>query len=100
MSELVAIKGVGPGKAQKLEAAGYTTVQSVAQLDLRKRIEIDGVSQDFLKTAKANARALLKQRGIPVEKSAYTTSTVATTPSGQKAPRRSFWSRIFARKTA
>ncbi len=57
--ELSDVKGVGPSAARKLRKAGVTTVEALAELDLRKQ-SIDGLSSENLATLRENAQRFLK----------------------------------------
>lgn len=57
--ELSDVKGVGPSAARKLRQAGVTTVEGLAELDLRKQA-VDGLSSENLATLRENAQRFLK----------------------------------------
>ncbi len=86
--ELTDVAGLGPAKADKLKEAGITTVQELAQIDLRKPTDI-GIRSETLKKFKADARKLLKANGIEFEKAPYGSGGAPTkakaTPKAAKA---------------
>lgn len=57
--ELSDVKGVGPSAAKKLRQAGVTTVDALAELDLRKQA-VEGLSSENLATLRENAQRFLK----------------------------------------
>jgi hypothetical protein len=69
--ELSSIKGLGPAKQDALRQAGYGSVEDLAAIDLRKNVEVQGVSPDNLKVLKQRARRLLAAEGKPVPKAPY-----------------------------
>lgn len=56
--DLTLVEGLGPSARRKLERAGVTTVDQLADLDLRTRT-IPGLSTAHLQKLKRNARYLL-----------------------------------------
>ncbi|MGB0652130.1 MAG: helix-hairpin-helix domain-containing protein [Thermoplasmatota archaeon] len=68
--ELEDIPKMGPVKAEKLRAAGITTVQQIAELDLRKKPDL-GVNHEMLKGYKQAARKMIKDAGGSFSKAAY-----------------------------
>lgn len=69
--ELSRVKGLGPTKAEALQAAGITSVEDLAGIDLRKGLTVEGVSHDALKSYKQQARQLLRSEGVAFEKAPY-----------------------------
>lgn len=59
--KLTDVKGVGQSAAGKLGAAGITSVEELAELDLRSA-DINGLSNQNLKKLRANAQKLLRAR--------------------------------------
>lgn len=57
--ELSDVKGVGPSAARKLRQAGVTTVEDLAELDLRKQT-IAGLSSENLASLRENAQRFLR----------------------------------------
>lgn len=64
------IKGLGPAKVAKLQAAGVHDLQDLATVDLRRPHGI-GISNEVLKDAKRQARQILDKEGIPYAKAPY-----------------------------
>lgn len=90
--ELTQIKGLGPAKVEALKAAGITTVEKLANLDLRKNVEVDGVSKESLKDYKQRAKQSLRTQATKAGKSAAKAGargtkagTKTTTKAGAKA---------------
>lgn len=69
--ELSRVKGLGPAKVEVLQAAGITSAEDLASVDLRKRPDIEGVSADALKAYKQRARQLLQSEGVSFAKAPY-----------------------------
>jgi predicted RecB family nuclease len=69
--DLSDIKGLGPAKQDALRAAGIGSVEDLAGLDLRRNVEVQGVTQDALKGLKQRARKALAADGKPVPKAPY-----------------------------
>lgn len=107
--ELSRVKGLGPAKVEALQAAGITSAEELASVDLRKRPDIEGVKPDTLKAYKQRARQLLQSEGVSFEKAPYGTNkprprsspqrTKAEPEAAQKAPaKRGLFSRLLRRK--
>lgn len=86
--ELTDIKGLGPTKIGSLRAAGIGSVEELAGLDLRRNVEVSGITPDGLKALKARARKALQAEGRPVPKAPYHRSGKAPTKraAGPKKP--------------
>jgi DNA-binding protein len=56
------IKGVGGARAEKLNKAGFTTVESLAEADPAKLSELTGISEKFSAKIIESAKKLLKQK--------------------------------------
>ena len=69
--ELSSIKGLGPTKQDALRQAGIGSVEDLAGLDLRRNVEVQGVTQDGLKALKQRARRALAAEGVEVPKAPY-----------------------------
>jgi hypothetical protein len=69
--DLSDIKGLGPAKQDALRNAGIVRVEDLAAIDLRKNVDVQGISQEALKGLKQRARKLLAAEGEPVPKTVY-----------------------------
>lgn len=69
--ELDGVKGLGAAKIEALQAAGISSMEDLAGLDLRRQIDVRGVSHEALKLYKQRARAALRQAGESVPKAPY-----------------------------
>jgi predicted RecB family nuclease len=58
-AELTSVKGVGQSVADKLEAAGITTIDDLAEVDLRSA-DIEGLSSDHVARLRENANRFLQ----------------------------------------
>lgn len=100
---LTDVNGLGPAKAAKLEAAGIGTVQALAELDLRRPVDV-AISPEVLRRCKQEARRLLDRQGVGYRKAAYAgrpgpgmpSAPAAPAPTG--APRRGLLHRLFRRR--
>lgn len=113
--DLEAVKGLGPATIGKLHAAGIVSVEDLAGLDLRRRVEVPGIQVDALKEYKKRARAELRSAGepVPVAPRRKSRTTPVPTPratapapvevelrpttKGEK-PRRGLLARVFRRR--
>ncbi len=82
--ELTDVAGLGPAKAEKLKAAGITSVTELAQIDLRRPLDI-GIRRETIKKFKEDARKLLKSEGIEFEKAAYGSGGSKAKPAAKSA---------------
>jgi predicted RecB family nuclease len=87
--ELSTIKGLGPAKQEALRQAGIGSVEDLASLDLRRNVEVKGVTQDALKGLKQGARRALAAEGKPVPKAQYRRDgkTTPTKTATRKTPK-------------
>lgn len=82
--ELGEVKGLGPAKIQALQAAGITSAEDLAGIDMRRKVDIDGVSQDALKRYKQHARQALRKAGREVPKARYRSKSSGKTAATQE----------------
>lgn len=116
MAELKDIKGLGPAKIARLQAAGITDLRGLAELDLRTHPDV-GVGTEVLKKAKQQARRLLEKEGQTFETAPYgegqtdkparkRPTAKAVPPAGSASgsttngavPRKGFLARLLGRK--
>lgn len=69
--EWAQIKGLGRTKIEALQAAGITSAEDLAGIDLRRGVQVAGVSRDALKRYKERARQALRSAGQEVPKAPY-----------------------------
>lgn len=61
-TDLTLVDGLGPSAEAKLNAAGVTTLEDLAELDLRQT-DVEGLSTDHIQTLKHNVGYLLPGAG-------------------------------------
>jgi DNA repair protein RadA len=79
------IPGVGPATAQKLRAAGYYTVESVAVAAARELAEVTGLSKEKAAELSTAAREMLQIRFQTADEILRRRSEVARLTTGSKA---------------
>jgi hypothetical protein len=75
--ELSRVKGLGPAKVEALQAAGITSAEELASVDLRRGVDAEGITPAALKAYKQRARQVLHSEGVPFEKAPYGTKAGA-----------------------
>lgn len=93
--ELNQVKGLGAATVEKLKAAGIKDSRALAGLDLRKHVEVPGVSREALQSYKARARKELEAAGMAVPKAPY---RKAAKPA--RAPKKTIKRAAAAKKAA
>lgn len=58
--DLTLVEGLGPSAADKLKHAGITSIEELAELDLRKA-DVEGLSTEHIQKLKRNARYLVPE---------------------------------------
>lgn len=62
--ELTQVKGVGPSAKKKLESAGITSIEELAEIDLRKT-DVEGLSSENIAQLRDNAERFLEAQDHP-----------------------------------
>lgn len=86
---LTDIQGVGPKKVNALTGAGYGTLEALAAFDARKDAVPEGLTGDFMRRARDDARRVLRAQGKSFEKAPYAKNAAKTNAAKPKAPRAS-----------
>ncbi|MDH5806987.1 MAG: DNA repair and recombination protein RadA [Candidatus Methanomethylicaceae archaeon] len=79
------VEGVGPATAEKLRAAGITTVEALAVTPVKALVEIADISEDKAATITQNARSLLNIKFTTAKEVLSKRSNIGYITTGSKA---------------